>query len=300
MCPEALTGLSASTDTDKRGVLMEKAKNKGALPASMTVEVSLVLPFFLFLFVNILGAFILLRLQCDMEAAFHQAGTKLAQEAFDVKFGASSVTGDAGGGADTAANAYAALRAPSLITDYLGTGYLDNSLIEGGSGGISFLQTAAGFAVSDDIIDITGTYEVHPLINLVRFDNFTMQTRFYGHAWTGFDLEDEARRLDEHGEELVYITEKGTVYHRDLSCSHLKLSVQTADMSELSYKRSTDGEKYRPCEYCGARKAEGTIFITNYGNRYHCSINCPELKRTIYTVPISQVGGRGPCSTCAR
>ena len=40
------------------------------------------------------------------------------------------------------------------------------------------------------------------------------------------------------------------------------------------------------------------IYITSQGNRYHTQLNCSGLKRTIYTVPLSQTGGRGRCSKC--
>lgn len=268
--------------------------SKMELSASMTIEASLVLPFFLFLFVNIMAAFLLLRLQCDMEAAFHQAGTKLALRAFYVRYAAGEMAGT--DDSDQAGAVLAAASAPSLIRRYLGDDYLSNSLIEGD---ISFLQTGMALAGGDDIIDIIGSYEVHPLFNLVRWKNFTMQTRFYGHAWTGYDLEDEAHPEDEHSDELVYITEHGTVYHRSLNCTHLKLSVQAVDMAKARGMTNTMGNRYTPCEYCGSRKTEGQVYITNFGDRYHCSINCTGIKRTIYTVPISQVGGRGPCSACA-
>lgn len=261
-------------------------------PASMTIEAALVLPFYIFFFVNLLCAFSLLRLQCDMEAACHRAGTELALTAFDI----AQATGTGGGDA-VGATAAAALF-PGKVREYLGEDYLAHSLVEGGSDGLHFLQTGIGLARSDDVIDAVVSYEVHPLFGLVAFRNFTMQTRFYGHAWTGYDLEDESRPVDEHGEELVYITEHGTVYHRSLACRYLKPTIQQADLSVMEGQRNRGGGRYTACEICGNRKRSGEVFFTDWGDRYHCSVNCPGLKRTIYTVPISQVGGRGPCSVC--
>jgi hypothetical protein len=105
---------------------------------------------------------------------------------------------------------------------------------------------------------------------------------------------------DEDEEVLVFITENGTVYHKSASCRHLKLDVRSIAFESLKTLRNSDGKIYYPCEYCGSGIAGGNVFITDYGTRYHSVVTCPALKRKIYTIPISQVGGRGPCSSCGR
>ena len=97
---------------------------------------------------------------------------------------------------------------------------------------------------------------------------------------------------------MVYVTEYGEVYHRSIDCEHLRLKVQSVSFDELSHLRNNDRKKYYACEYCGENIGGGNVFITGYGEKYHSSINCLGLKRKIYTIPISEVGGRRPCSTC--
>ena len=69
-------------------------------------------------------------------------------------------------------------------------------------------------------------------------------------------------------------------------------------MQGIDKLRNNDGSKYYPCEYCAGKIAAGDVFITDYGNRYHGKVDCAGLKRKIYTIPISEVGARRPCSDC--
>ena len=54
--------------------------------ASVTVEASLALPFFIFFFVNILTLFNILGMDCKVSAALHQTGNQISINAFDQVF----------------------------------------------------------------------------------------------------------------------------------------------------------------------------------------------------------------------
>ena len=126
---------------------------------------------------------------------------------------------------------------------------------------------------------------------------FPVEGRYYGHAWTGYDIIGAGENaLNE--EEMVYVTEHGEAYHRNINCSHLRLSVKSTSLSGIDKLRNKDRSKYYPCEYCAGNIAAGDVFITDYGNRYHGRVDCAGLKRTIYTIPISEVGARHPCKDC--
>lgn len=266
-----------------------------SLAASMTLEASIAIPLFIFFFVNILSAINIIKIQSDLEAALHQTGSEISLLAYDYSTGRQILTGDEDADEDglltnVGFKAYAA----NSVRKYL-DGTLDNSNISGGASGLSFLGSS--IMADNDIVDITVDYKVKPTIPLIGFKEFPVEARYYGHAWTGYDVSQAVAANDDE-EEMVYVTEHGTVYHRNIGCKHLKLDVKSVSMNEISGKRNSDGSKYYACQYCGKGVTSGNVFITNYGNRYHSTLTCPGLKRKIYTIPISEVGGRGPCSAC--
>ena len=97
------------------------------------------------------------------------------------------------------------------------------------------------------------------------------------------------------------MTDYGLVYHKSMNCSYLELSIQAVSASEIENLRNESGGKYHPCESCGEEAVTGgRVFITNYGNRYHTSLDCNKVKRNIYAVPLDEVYGLGGCSKCVR
>jgi hypothetical protein len=147
----------------------------------------------------------------------------------------------------------------------------------------------------DDCIDLLAVYRANPPIGLMGYSARPMYNRLRTRAWTGYDNA-KYSKLDS-GEVIVYITETGTVFHRSRGCTYLKLSISTLSKEAVKEERSADGSKYTSCESCGKNAGE-TVYITNYGKRYHSSLRCSKLKRTISAVPISEVGDKGACSKC--
>lgn len=256
----------------------------------MTLEAAFVLPFFLFAILNILFAVNIIGTQSRMNAALHQVGNKMAFAGYGYHAAVGKVVPDGLAGV-----ALTEGYARGQIVEYVGRSYLDQSCVKGGAGGISF----AGSSVmgEGDIIDLKVSYQVRPFVNLMGFDGFLVSQRYYGKAWTGYDASGSVSDLTEE-DPMVYITETGTVYHLDRNCTYLNPKVEAVSEAGVDARRNASGEKYAPCGSCGRAVACREVYITNYGNRYHSMINCPGLKRTIYTVPLSKVGARGRCSKC--
>ena len=97
----------------------------------------------------------------------------------------------------------------------------------------------------------------------------------------------------------VYVTKNGEAFHRRISCPYLSLSIKKVKKSEVGKLRNDSGERYYLCDVCGKEGIEAeTVYITNYGTRYHSQISCSGLKRTIYQITFSETGGRHACPKC--
>ncbi|MBQ5361128.1 MAG: hypothetical protein IIU47_08820, partial [Lachnospiraceae bacterium] len=164
------------------------------------------------------------------------------------------------------------------------------------SGGISLLGSEI---LSDGgEIYLTASYRATPPYALPGLPALTLQSTYAGHAWTGFRLSEWEGEQEEAEDEIVYITDRGSVYHRDRACTYLSPSVRSVQGALVSGERSLGGAVYYPCEYCRPSDA-GCVFITSYGNRYHGSASCSAIHRNVREVPLKSVEGRmRPCSKC--
>ena len=164
-------------------------------------------------------------------------------------------------------------------------------IVSGGKSG--FL--VSGKAEENGRISIDCSYRIHPLFAAFTPVSKRLENHYYGHAWIGYVL---GEGTDEEGEPYVYITETGTVYHKNRGCSYLNPSVQGVRAGELEGMRNKGGAIYYACPLCDDMTPGGICYITDYGTNYHTSVACSGLKRTIYEVKLSEAGGRGACSKC--
>lgn len=103
-------------------------------------------------------------------------------------------------------------------------------------------------------------------------------------------------------EEYVYVTVTGKVCHKNIDCSYLKPSIRAVLSTEAGNKRNVSGGKYYACDSCCKGKSASDfkeVFITSYGECFHCKKACPGLKRTVRKVKKSETG-LPYCSKCGR
>ncbi len=150
--------------------------------------------------------------------------------------------------------------------------------------------------IRDDMVQLVHPERISPVVPILGYPGTTIVSCCYMRAWTGYDVEHRAEG-GEGEETYVYITDGGSAYHMARNCTHLTLSITLAGKEEMETLRNASGGRYRPCERCGG-DGSGIVYITKEGDRYHNTIECSGLKRSVRCIPISEAVGRTPCSRC--
>lgn len=271
------------------------------ISAGMTVEAAIVLPLFLFFFLNLSCAIEMIRLHGNLELALWETGSRISVYGHILsdqlrkgdsysKQKNSAILQEAG----DIALSYAYVKRE--IIEYAGQEYLDQSPLLYGADGLQFVESE--IFTSGDEFEIVMTYAVAPWIRMEGIRSFRMANRYYGHIWNGYEIPGADSGQDKSWE-VVYVTENGVVYHEDRNCTHLKLTIRESNVLQVKHERNENGEKYTLCEKCGKGVAPGSVFISKEGDRYHYDRDCPGLKRTVYSIAKEEAGNYRPCSRCS-
>lgn len=179
------------------------------------------------------------------------------------------------------------------MIDLIGSERLDRSIIEGGSEGINCWTSYYNTVDEEVVVNINYTVKL-PFPEFLEL-GLKRKISFHIKAWTGYAGQNQGDAEDE----IVYVTENGVVYHTDYQCTYLQLSITFIPSSSLIDIRNESGGIYHACESCVIGEAMAGVYITEYGNRYHNSVTCSGLKRTIRAVKRSEVSSMGGCIKCA-
>lgn len=278
-------------------------KLKEKREASMTVEASVVLPLFLFFFLNLCSAIEMIRLHGNLELALREAGSNLAIYGHVLTDGQKEEV--LAGGNKEGADIWEKLAGAALscgyirgrMIDYVGTDYLNSAPITNGAAGLQFLESTI---LEQDYLEVIVTYGVSPWSSLVPFRSFRMANRYYGHIWNGYRLPGEDG-LTETELETVYVTKYGTVYHEKRECTYINLSIQEVSMETAVILQNKWGKSYSLCGRCAGEAKGKTAFITESGDCYHYSRSCSGLKRIITSITRREAEEKGyrACGRCA-
>ena len=192
---------------------MKKKEN-----GSMTVEASICLPVFLFamILIGYLGQMI--RCQDEVQSALSRVAKEAAAE-----YGMSK--------SNTIKSQAYYLAKMSLY-------------LEGSAGKITFFQSR--LLKENDEIDLIAGFRVKTPFSIFSLGSYQFRQRVHTRAFTGV----ERREKENEKDCVVYLTETGTVYHRSLDCSYLKLTVSKVLYRDLVNLRNSSGGKYKICERC--------------------------------------------------
>ena len=183
---------------------------------------------------------------------------------------------------------YTMKRVPAFVNAFAP---LNDVIVACGAGAI-----ALGFPVITNQEDVARVPK-----SLICQKDISKWNAVYIRPWTGESAEmySGAGEYGQSGQ--VYVAENGSVYHRDLSCTYLALSIHACSMSSVQHLRNQYGARYVQCERCGhVSDKNQTVFITDMGTAWHTDRHCSGLKRTMdgMSQKEAEQSGLRPCSRC--
>ena len=146
------------------------------------------------------------------------------------------------------------------------------------------------------VLELKVRYEVDIPFPFFRVEPIIKEEFLRVKGWNGYG----PGGVDFEGNQMVYMTEQGLVYHSTPDCTYLDMSVSAVRREDVDEMRNSSGAIYYPCEKCGEEDGGRDVYVTMHGTRYHTTLECKKIKRNIYAVPLSDIYGIGGCSKCVK
>ena len=263
-------GQTIKNHSNKRIYFSILRKNSRKEEGSMTVEMAIAFPLFLFGIATILLFGQMLFVDQEVQRGMVEAARKIAVEAYPEK---------------------TIFVAKSYWKKEVDLNEINHSCIMNGVKGVHFLGSYYD-ETSGEVI-LKSRYVLQNKIPFFSFLSYESGYEIHQKVFRGYrpDLEGE-------NDNWVYVTDTQSVYHRTRNCSYLQLKIhQVINVSEYLSGKTL----YRPCELC-MKKGGNTkiLYITEQGKKYHCSLQCSGLKRTVHRKKESEVVGLPLCSRCGK
>ena len=240
---------------------------------SMSVEAAFSVSIFFLAVISLANLLEIMSIQTEMKNALHMVAKEYAAEAYMYPLVSTE-------------------KIEKDIVEYIGKERLDKSLILHGSAGLDASESRREWNTT--IVEMILKYRIEIPITLFRVRTPWQMLKIRVKGWTGYEFS----MPDFEENQMVYVTDYGMVYHKNKNCTYLDLSVKSVDGNVVGDLRSQNGSKYKSCILCGSWEKQEWVYITDYGERYHTSLECSGLKRNVYIVPLSNVRGLGGCSKC--
>ena len=242
---------------------------------SITLEAAFSVSLFFFAALALVNILEIMSIQTAVENALHSVGKEYAAEAYLKPH-------------------WSAEEMEEKMVAHIGEERLERSLIVDGSEGIDMSESKLQWGSS--ILDMCVKYQIK-----ISIPFFTMYLPWQKQSirvkgWTGY----KGGLWNAELQEVVYVTDYGVVYHADRRCTYLDLSVREIGREQIAELRNQSGDKYNACIWCGGVIGSDKVYVTDYGEKYHSSLECSGLRRNVYEVPLSEVYGLGGCSKCVK
>ena len=240
---------------------------------SLTVEAALVVPFFFFAMLCLVYLFEIMAVRTEVRGALYDAGKEIGEQCY-------------------VSPILSAASLKSRIVTHIGKERIENSLIKDGVQGLHCYKTLVNEKTA--VMQLSIQYEIQIPLLFFKLPSVTYEERILLKGWTGDVIEEE----EEKETEVVYVTENGTVYHKEMSCTYLEVRVKGIIAHTIGEARNASGGKYYECELCGEGSHYGILYVSEYGTRYHTTLSCSKIKRNVYAIPLEDAKGRKGCEKC--
>lgn len=243
---------------------------------SITLEASLVVPIFFFAILCLSFLLEMMTLQTTVHHALCSVGKEVAEELYTSPI-------------------ISPEEIKQRVIQQIGMERLEKSMVNGGAEGIDCSKSHS--ELLSGIVELTACYEFRIPILMFDVPVVSCEETVRVKGWTGY----ASGGLSDGEQDVVYVTDYGLVYHRDMSCTYLEMSIRAVASESVDGLRNQSGGKYYPCSSCSKDLSlTGTWYVTDYGDRYHGSLDCKKIKRNIYAVPLAEAYGLGGCSKCVK
>ena len=244
-------------------------KNKRAV---LSVEAAAVVPLFLISVMTLMTLISTYYINSKIEAAVNEEARYISYKHYDDGYSVGALEAD--------------------IEARLGDRLLNSCLIKGGDSGLDYSNSD----LSDkEFVKVSVSYTVKAPFLMFSMLEIPFEKTVIMHTNIGYinGLNGFYDYTD-----YVYMAKNGNVYHRSRECSHIRLSIKGVKPSDIKTLRNTDGMKYKKCEYCRPRLKDEKLYVTDDGDKYHNTLMCVGLRRTIVRVKLSDAIDVKPCSRC--
>lgn len=239
---------------------------------SLSVEAALVMPIFLFAMICTISLLALLLFQARLKHAMHEEIKLCVQRSLDGDIASLDEMGIS-------------------IRNNVGENILRIAPI---NGDIDFHSDKE----NGEIISITAEYEAALYYDFFKLFHYSFEQKCLQHDFRGYRNGMWSSGSDTKEEQYVYVTEGSEVYHTNRECTHIRLKITEISGTEIENVRNSGGGRYKSCEHCHSKLSGGKLYITPDGEKYHNSLSCSGLKRSVYAIPLTEVGDRRCCQRC--
>lgn len=207
--------------------------------ASYTLEAAVIIPMVAGFFAVLLLFFRILQIETQVQEALVYTSRKVATEASMVESPTALL-------ASAEAVFQKELRQYLLPDKYVKRGYLGVSLL--------------GSSFDRSYVELNADYTIRLPIGFFNEKGVRVSQTSKSRMWTG-----DADSNCGQNEDYVYVTEHGTVYHRNRECNYLDLTIRAVNYADVGAKRNKNEHKYYACSSCVAEKMWlSNVYITDY------------------------------------